>query len=434
MTKPTPCDITPEQKKLWEETRVDLLWHCPAFTHILYNMLDKANSPHIMLFTRDVPIAATDGDVIMANPDTFFKYDLKERSFIVAHEILHCILNHCVMMHGFHKRGHVVYDDGERLPYHQELMNIAMDLVINDILINSKDNGGKSIFKYNKDWLHDTNIVTEKDSSLDAYRKVYKQAEKNGKGKGKLGGHGVNGSGFDQHLQPGTSQGKDPSQAASDRNDVEWQTAVAAAAAVGKAQGALPAGLERLFKEILNPTVDWKSKIQALFARKVGNGRYDFRRFDRRLVVRDIYAPGRSGFGAGDVVVGVDTSGSIGAKELDMFFAEMCGILEDVRPKRLFIVWCDAHVHRTDECEEPSDLLSIRAKGAPGGGGTSFVPVFDWMAKSGITPDALVYLTDGYGSFPSETPKYPVIWGNISKPGSVQYPFGDVVDVPQQVA
>ena len=200
-----------------------------------------------------------------------------------------------------------------------------------------------------------------------------------------------------------------------------------------KVQGKLPASLDRMFGELLTPAVDWREKIQALFARKVGSGSYNWRRPDRRLIVRDIYAPGRSGFGAGTVVVAVDTSGSIGERELDMFFAEMSGILEDVRPRQLLVMWCDAKVHRIDECEEAMDLNHIRAKGAPGGGGTSFVPVFDKIAEMGLEPDALVYLTDGYGYFPKPS-AYSVIWGNISAPGSVNYPFGDVVDVPKQAA
>ena len=112
--------------------------------------------------------------------------------------------------------------------------------------------------------------------------------------------------------------------------------------------------------------------------------------------------------------------------------AEMSGILEDVRPKRLVIMWCDAAIGRVDECEDASDLVNIRAKGAPGGGGTSFIPVFDEIASMGLQPEALVYLSDGMGSFPPKEPSYPVIWGNIY-PAS-KYPFGDVVDIPVQSA
>jgi predicted metal-dependent peptidase len=420
MSKPTECTLTAQQEKLWSDTRVALLWHCPAFSHIFYTMLDNAGSKHVAMFTKDVPIAATDGNNLLLNPDTFFKYTLNERVFIIAHEIMHCIWNHCGLMHQFMRRGKISYPDGTELPYDQETMNIATDLIINDTLVDSK------VGTFNKDWLHDKSVAVSADSAIDAYKKVFKQ-QKGGKGKG-----GISGVSFDQHLPPGTSQGKDPSQAAAGRNEVEWQTQVAAAANAARAQGKLPAGLERLLGEILNPQVDWKDKIAALFARKVGSGSYNWRRADRRLIVRDIYAPGRSGFGAGTVVVGVDTSGSIGEAELNMFFAEMAGILEDVRPQRLVIMWCDADVHRVDEAEEPGDLNVIRAKGAPGGGGTSFIPVFQEIEKMCLTPDALVYLTDGMGSFPQQAPGYTVIWGNIY-PNS-KYPFGDVVDIPKQAA
>ena len=400
-----------------------LLWHQPAFSHIFYSMLDNAHSKHVAMFTRDIPIAATDGSNLLLNPDTFFKYNLNERIFIVTHEIMHCIWNHLGLMHAFIRRGKVSYPDGTSLPYDQEMMNFATDLVINDCLIESK------IGAFNKDWLHDVSLATAKDSAIDAYKKVYKHKP------GGKGGGNIRGVSFDKHLPPGTTQGKDANEAASGRNDVEWATQVVAAANAARAQGKLPAGLERLLGEILEPKVDWKEKIVALFARKIGSGGNDWRRPDRRLIVRDIYAPGRSGFGAGTVVIGIDTSGSIGERELNMFFAEMAGILEDVRPRRLVVMWCDAKVHSVDEIEEASDLGSLRKKGAPGGGGTDFKPVFKEMDIMGLDDvDALVYLTDGYGGFPQAAPNYPVIWGNISAPGSVQYPFGDVVDIPQQAA
>ena len=33
--------LTPEQRKKWIETRSALLWGSPAFTHILYSMLNQ---------------------------------------------------------------------------------------------------------------------------------------------------------------------------------------------------------------------------------------------------------------------------------------------------------------------------------------------------------------------------------------------------------
>jgi ribosomal 50S subunit-recycling heat shock protein len=76
--------------------------------------------------------------------------------------------------------------------------------------------------------------------------------------------------------------------------------------------------------------------------------------------------------------------------------------------------------------------LRIRHKGAPGGGGTSFIPVFNWVDEQRLTPDALVYLTDMKGSFPQHAPSYPVIWGSILK--DKKAPFGEIVDIPKQAA
>ena len=199
------------------------------------------------------------------------------------------------------------------------------------------------------------------------------------------------------------------------------------------AEGRAPANRERMLGEVLDPEVDWTDKVDAFFARKVGSGGYDWRRPDRRMITRDdpVYAPGRSGHAAGTVVVAVDTSGSIAADAtiIDRFFAEVGGILEDVKPKRLMVIWCDAQVHRVDEVEDAQDLRALRMQPVPGWGGTSFVPVFDHIAAEDLSPDALIYLTDGDGSFPDTAPAYPDMWGDISK-SPAKYPWGDVVECP----
>jgi len=406
-------EITSKQKRDWDDTRMALTWHAPAFAYILCSMMNPKGDMSIAVFTKDVPIAATDGVQLLLNPDTFFKYSLHERVFIVAHEIMHNIYNHCAMIWRFRVNGAVKYPNGSSLPYSQGVMNIATDLVINDMLIES--NTGT----YNKAWLHDTKLGKAADSAIDVYKKVFEHLDKQGK---------IVQVSFDEHLAPGQSQGKDPSSAEGERSEQEWKQAIAAATAAAKAQGKLPASLERLFGDFLNPQVDWTDKIQAFFARKVGSGAYNWRKPDRRMIVRDMYAPGRTGNGAGLVVLAVDTSGSIGGPILDRFFAEMSGILEDVRPETLRVVWCDAKVQRVDDIYDTGDLNVVRHKGAAGGGGTDFRPVFDYLDENDIVPDALVYLTDGYGSFPAHAPEYPVLWGNITK--DYKYPFGDVVDVP----
>lgn len=414
-------EITPAQAKLWADTRAALVWHCPAFTHILYTMMNKNGNEHIAVFSKDVPIAATDGSHIIINPETFFPLSLKKRVFVVAHEISHGIFAHMEMMHRCKATGKVVYPDGKNLDYDHETMNKAMDYVINDMLIDSK------VGEYDNNWLHDTTIATHKDSVLTAYRRIFQQNN----GQGGAGGGSGNSKGqqsFDKHMAPGSTTGQDPATASSGRNEVEWKTAIAGAVSAAKSQGKLPAALERLMNEVLEPKVDWTEKIIGWFARKPGGGTYDWRKPDRRFITRNIVAPSRTGFGCGPVVVAIDTSGSIGQKELDRFFGEMFGILDDVRPSVIHVMWCDAKVHRVDEIHDTTDLLDLRMKRAPGGGGTAFEPVFDEVTNLSIEPDALIYLTDGMGSFPKKAPLYPVLWGNIY-PQS-KYPWGEVVDVP----
>lgn len=416
MTAITRVKLTDVQKRKWIETRSALLWRCPAFTHILFSMLNPERGELAALFTDQVPIAATDGANLILNPEKFFEFNLDERVFIVAHEILHCILNHCSLGYQMSRSGKVKFTDGKSLPYDQELMNIAMDLVINDTLIADK------IGSFPKCGMHDPKIATRADTFLDSYRKVWKEAEKNGGGAGNLPG---NKGGFDVIMAPGSGQGKDPGQATQQRSQTEWDTAVAGALAVAKAQGKLPASLERLLSEIVEPTVSWQEHIRAFFARKVGGGGYDWRKPDRVLIQRDIYAPRRSGNGCGPIVVGIDTSGSVGQRELNHFFAELRGIIDDVRPELIHVVWCDAKVHKVDEVEDSADIDTLKPAG---GGGTDFRPVFDWIEENGVRPDALVYLTDMLGTFPKHEPNYPVVWGDIY--GRCKAPFGDVVQIP----
>lgn len=417
--------LSPKQQIAWEQTKTNFLLRCPAFAHILYTLMSKSAGDSRAIFTKEVPIAATDGSNLLLNPETFFGYTLNERVFIIAHEVCHGIFNHMGLIHGFKKRQKVRYADGTELDFDMGQMNIAMDLVINDLLVENK------IGTYNKQWYHDPSKVKGTDSVIDAYRKIYDPTQTGNGSSGPCnGGQG----GFDQHLAPGQVQGKDAQQAVAEReaDAQEWKAQLAQGIASAKAKGLLPAGLERMFSQELEPKITWSEHIQGFFARKVGSGNSDWRRPDRRHIVRDeqLYLPSRTGYGAERVVVGVDTSGSVNRETLDMFMAEMSGILEDVRPKELIVMFCDAKVHSVDYCEEPSDLTHLRAKG---GGGTDMGKIFEKVEAMGLEKDvdAVVILTDGLTPFPSKVPDYPVLWGSIYCTPD-KYPFGEVVMIPKQ--
>lgn len=419
-------DLDPIQQKAWYQSRSALLWMAPGFTHIFYTMLNAKGDETIVYFTRDIKTMATDGECIMANPEFFFGLPLMERVFGLAHEIGHAIMDHCAVGYKLALQEYLVTSKGKRLKYDGETANWAQDYIINDLLIKSK------IGKFNSDWLHDEKLGTCDEAWPDVYEKIYdpkKTGKKGGPGSGK-------GTQFDQHLQPGSVQGKDPQTATQQRSPQAWKNAIAAAAAiqkeVAKGRGDGSEAMSKFFDQFLEPYVSWMDQITASMARKVGSGSYDYRRADRRLILRDIFAPSRSGHGAGTIVVAVDSSGSIYGvpKLIERFFAETSGVLADLKPKKIWLLWCDAAIARVDEINDEMDLMHSARKGAAGGGGTRFEPVFDWIKEQEITDiDAVIYLTDGEGSFPKEVPDYHVIWGDVSG-GSVKYPFGDVIQIP----
>ena len=109
-------------------------------------------------------------------------------------------------------------------------------------------------------------------------------------------------------------------------------------------------------------------------------------------------------------MIGVDTSGSIGTKELEQFAGEISAICEEVQPETIHVVYCDAAVQDVQEFG-PSDPLELEPKG---GGGTDFRPVFEWVDNKDITPACLIYLTDLDCSSYPDPPAYPVLWATDS--------------------
>lgn len=407
-----PIELTPEQKQQWGDTMSLMAWTCPGFRHLFYKLLSNNNGKYGAIPTRSCPIAATDGKNILINPDKFFKYPLRQRVFITAHEIVHNVYDDVSLLHRCHASGTVPMHDGTTLPFVADCMQKAMDYRINALLVDS------NVGEMPKEGCYDLKISGPNESVLDVYRKLYEDDE--GKGGGK---------GFDIVMKPGASTGQNAAAAAAQRNPQQWAVEVAAAQHLEqmRAQGKMPGSLSRMFKEILEPEVPWTEHIQSIFNRRVGSGSYDWRRPDRRFIVQDIHMPSRSGHGAGWIVIWGDTSGSIGQKELQTYLGELHGIIGEVRPRRLTVLWCDAAIHHVDEIEEAMDLLTIQARGVGGGGGTSVEPVMEWIADHTEVPDMFIGFTDGFVDFPDVEPAYPVIWASVTD--NPKYPWGEVVRI-----
>jgi len=200
-----------------------------------------------------------------------------------------------------------------------------------------------------------------------------------------------------------------------------WKVAVAQAAQAAKAAGRLPGGLERFAGEILAPKVDWRDVLRR-FVDRCAHNDYSWSPPNRRFIHLGLYLPSLRSEELPPVVLAVDTSGSIQEEQIRQFAGEMSDILAAYHTSAK-IIYCDAGIAGTEEVSWQDLPLDLHPKG---GGGTDFRPPFELVAREGLEPSCLVYLTDMMcGSFPAP-PDYPVLWAQI---GSYRNPppFGEVV-------
>lgn len=207
--------------------------------------------------------------------------------------------------------------------------------------------------------------------------------------------------------------------------EAEMKQMVAQAAHIAKQAGKLPSEIERMLGELMEPIINWAEILRRFMTEKAQDD-FTWSRGNRRFIAQGLYLPSRTSEGAGEIAVAIDTSGSIGQKELDEFASEVQGIIKDVRPSKLYVIYCDAEINHVDEFA-PEDDIFFKLHG---GGGTDFRPPFQWLEDNQITPKCFVYLTDGYGPFPDE-PEYPAMWAINNR--SVVPPWGEhfVMEVPK---
>jgi predicted metal-dependent peptidase len=199
--------------------------------------------------------------------------------------------------------------------------------------------------------------------------------------------------------------GKTASQAERRRQEREWSIAAEQAMRSAKACGHEPAGVDRVLEEARRGSVDWRSVLLDFISASRPCD-YSWTPPNRRHLGRGLYLPSVVRSGVGEIVIAVDTSGSIGAEELDQFAAEITAIADEVQPDGIHVVYCDASVQSIQEFTPPEPVL-LSPKG---GGGTDFRPPFEWVEEQRLIPACLIYLTDLCCRSYPEPPEYPVLW------------------------
>jgi predicted metal-dependent peptidase len=116
---------------------------------------------------------------------------------------------------------------------------------------------------------------------------------------------------------------------------------------------------------------------------------------NRRQLANDMYVPSLEAETMGDVIMAIDTSGSIGADELNLFASELASICDLMSPSGVRIIWWDGAVAGEQYFNDDYANLSSRLE-PKGGGGTYLSCVSKYVINKGYEADCIVVLTDGY--------------------------------------
>jgi len=173
-------------------------------------------------------------------------------------------------------------------------------------------------------------------------------------------------------------------------------------------RGDVPAHLQRLAQEILNPKVDWRKLLKAQVRHTMADirGRKDFtfKRPSRRsasfprIILPAMIEP------IPNTAIVLDVSGSISDDTLTSAMSEINGILKSCGVQRGVPVYVtDAAVHSAKK------IFSVNQIELTGGGGTDMRIGMDKAMSAKEKPHLLVIMTDGFTPWPSEGPKTKVI-------------------------
>ena len=347
-----------------------------------------------VIFTEDIPTACTNGRDVMYNPKFIETMSDRELNFVVLHEALHKVFQHMSLWRKLWKENPM-------------LANMSADYVVN-YTIHEADPSNEvtsipSSALFDKQY---ANMTTKQ-----VYDALMKDAEAQfGDGGSKGGGKGEK-EGHDTHDWEGA-------EALSEEEVKETAKQIDQALRQGEIiRGKMQGNQNRTIDGLLEPKVDWREQLREFVNATCKNkDKTSWKRPNKRFLGQDIYMPSMIGETVGKIVVGIDTSGSIGNKELSEFLSEVVGICDDVSPESIELIYWDYDVagHETYNIGDYAGLASTTKPA--GGGGTRVGCLNQYMKDKMITPEATIILTDGYveddwgGSWDS-----PTLWAITSR-------------------
>ena len=403
------------RNKLSEEERLS-----KAVVRIMGNDIYVALAGVLMIGTKtideSIPTACTNGRDCKFGRAFVDKITDAELRFVVLHEEYHKLYRHLVTWRYLWKIDAM-------------LSNMAMDYVIN-LKISDENQPDRIGVRFCEP--PEGVLLDERFRNMDTAQvfDILQAEQPPGKGNGK--GSGDNESGEGDGQSSGAGQGDDDGDGDGDGgggtgfDEHDWEGAESLSEEETKdlerdideaiRQGALTAGKaggggNRGFDDLLKVQVDWREVLREFVSNTcVGNDYATYARPNRRLLSQGVYMPSGISETIEELVLALDTSGSIGQREITVMLTEAASILETVKPNKVRVLYWGSDVVR-DEVYEMHELDQMIASTKPrDGGGTDVRCVTEYMREHDISPSAVIVLTDGYLYGGWGTWTCPVLW------------------------
>jgi predicted metal-dependent peptidase len=334
----------------------------------------------------DVPTACTNGKDEMYGRAFVDKLSDAEFRFVMLHECYHKMYRHLSTWQ------HLNQIDSMRT-------NQACDYVINLKLANTD--------AYKSQWIKmpQGGLMDSKYTNMNT-EQVFKLLEDSGDdGQGQGQGKQGDGQGFDEHDWAGAKElsGDEAEALAREIDEAVRQGAIMA--------GKMGTGGLRDLKDLLEPKKDWRELLRDFVSTTCAGKDYStWRKPNRRYIGYNMLMPSSISESIGEIVVAIDTSGSIGERELRAFLSEVKGICDSVKPSKVRVLYWDTEVcgHEVYNQDELDNLP--KATKPKGGGGTMVECVPSYMNEHGIKPECVVVLTDGHLGNSWGAWSVPLIW------------------------
>ena len=363
--------------------RIALLLKAPFFGNLATRM--KLINADEWLST-----AATDGRNFYYCSEFINKLPAKQVEFLFGHEVLHAVYDHM----------------GRRQDRHPKISNIAADYCVNADLIDQKVGERINVVpmlyepKYRGmayEEVYDDLMKNVKQVTLDQLAGMLLDEHLDGNGEG-------DGDGDGDGDKPGNGRPRLTDEEKQEIKDEIRQAVLNAAQQAGA--GNLPGGVQRLIKDLTESKMDWRELLQMQIESTFKND-FTWSRPNRKSWHMDAIMPGMKPGNTVDVVVAIDTSGSISENDIKIFLSEVKGIMESYDEYRIRVITWDTAVYNLQEFTS-DNMADIMEYEPGGGGGTDPHCVWEFLRENEIEPNKLIMFTDFcfFGWSPEEVENY----------------------------